>query len=68
MRLRIRTPWDERRHAREGKENAEHEVEISQKRFDDAKNKTLSSLRSLREQNHFAELLAESLAEGYNKK
>lgn len=68
MRFRINTPWDQRKHARAAKENAGHEVEVSQQRYDETNDKTLKYLNTLRKQNHFAELLAESLAEGYNRK
>lgn len=68
MKWQIKTLWHNRKESRQARADAEHEAEISKLRFEEVKNSTLGSLRTLREQNHFAELLAESLVRGYERK
>jgi hypothetical protein len=68
MKLRINILWNRRNKSRENVNRAEREVRLSRQRYDDAVHNTLKPLHALREENHFAELLAGSLAEGYNRK
>lgn len=68
MKFQIKTIWHNRKESREGKSDAQREVDLSRRKYEEATNRTLSSLHTLREQNHFAELLAESLIKGYEKK
>lgn len=65
--MKIRWVWKQRQENREHIESAAREVEESRRRYDAATRK-IAVLESLHGQNHFAEILVESLVKGYEKK
>lgn len=59
--------WKSKREARERVADAQHEKEISEQKYDSFVHNILRPMKNLQEQNHFAEIIAESLAKGYEK-
>jgi hypothetical protein len=65
--MKIKLIWGEKREARRRLQEAEQEVKISRERYNDYRSGTAADLHNLQDQNHFAQLLAESLIKGYSK-
>jgi hypothetical protein len=65
--MKIKLIWGERKDARKRLKEAEHEVNISREKYNEWRADTAAPLHTLQEQNHFAEILAESLIKGYSK-
>lgn len=65
--MKIRWIWKQQKENRDHVASAGREVEESRRRYDAATRK-MAILESLHGQNHFAEILAESLVKGHSKK
>lgn len=65
--MKINLIWGEKKEARKRLKEAEREVSISRDRYNTWRAETAASLHVLQGQNHFAEILAESLVRGYEK-
>lgn len=65
--MKIKLIWKERKEARKRLEEACREVNVSRSRYNTWRAETAASLSTLQDQNHFAEILAESLVRGYDR-
>ena len=65
--MRINLIWKEKQEARKRLEEARKEVAVSRRKYNAWRAETVTALNSLQDQNHFAEILAESLVRGYDK-
>ena len=65
---KINLIWRYRKEGRRKAEEARRERDASKESYDRFVQDTLNPMRKLQSQNHFAEILAESLARGYDRK
>jgi len=66
--MKINLIWKYRKEGRRKAEEARREKEVSKESYNRFVQDTLNPMRKLQSQNHFAEILAESLARGYDRK
>lgn len=66
--VKINLIWKYRKEAREKLAEARREHAISKEKYDAYRSSVLRPMKTLESQNHFAEILAESLARGYDRK